>query len=69
MYALSVFKILTGICNNIQRAIVNFLWGSKIDKRSIHWSRWVRLNQAKSKGGLGFRDFLSFNQALVEKQG
>lgn len=60
-YTMSVFKIPTSICDDIQRVIANFWWGSKSDKRSIHWSRWERLSQGKSKGGLGFTNFWSFN--------
>lgn len=68
-YAMSVFKIPLGICNDIQRVIANFWWGSKKDKKNIHWSRWDKLSQSKYRGGMGFRDFLSFNQALLAKQG
>lgn len=38
-YTMSVFTIPMGICNDIQRTIANFWWGSKSDKRSVHWSR------------------------------
>ncbi|KAL9460150.1 hypothetical protein AB3S75_003368 [Citrus x aurantiifolia] len=68
-YAMSVFKIPMGVCNDIQKTVVDFWWGSKSDKKSIHWSKWEKLSQAKCKGGMGFRDFSSFNQALVAKQG
>ncbi|KAL9453574.1 hypothetical protein AB3S75_009225 [Citrus x aurantiifolia] len=68
-YAMSVFKTPMGVCNDIQKAVANIWWGSKSDKRSIHWSKWEKLSQAKCKRGMGFRDFSSFNQALVAKQG
>ena len=35
-YAISVFKIPMGICNDIQRAIARYWEGSKEDKRNIH---------------------------------
>lgn len=34
----------------------------------IYWTSWYNLSQAKSRGRLGFRDFSSFNRALVAKQ-
>ena len=35
-YAMSVFKLPRGFCDDIQRAIAKFWWGSKGDKRGIH---------------------------------
>ncbi|KAL9426467.1 hypothetical protein AB3S75_033282 [Citrus x aurantiifolia] len=68
-YAMSVFKIPMGICDDIQRIIAKFWWGSGTDKKGIHWSSWSKLSMAKCRGGMGFREFSSFNQALVAKQG
>lgn len=68
-YAMSVFKILMGVCNDIQRVVANFWRGSKSDRRNIHWSKWEKPSQAKWKGGMGFQDFSNFNQTLVTKQG
>ncbi|KAH9750466.1 reverse transcriptase domain-containing protein [Citrus sinensis] len=68
-YAMSVFRLPIGLCSDIQKAIAEFWWGSKKEKRRIHWAKWDRLCKAKGRGGMGFRDLTCFNQALVAKQG
>lgn len=36
-YAMSVFKIPSAVCIDIQQAIARFWWGSTKDKNGIHW--------------------------------
>lgn len=56
-YAMSVFRIPQGLCNDIEKAIAKFWWGSSNKHKGIHWARWERMCHAKIRGGLGFRDF------------
>lgn len=37
-YTMSVFKIFIRLCNDIQRVVARFWWGSK-DKRGIQWKK------------------------------
>ncbi|KAH9728181.1 hypothetical protein KPL70_008921 [Citrus sinensis] len=37
-YAMSVFKLPKSLCENIQKEIAGFWWGSKKNKHGIHWS-------------------------------
>lgn len=65
---MSVFKIPISLCDDIQKAIAKFWWRSKDDERCIHWVKWERMCKAKIREGMGFRDFVCFNQALIAKQ-
>ena len=39
IYAMSVFKIPQGLCDDIQKVIAKFWWESKNDRKGIHWVR------------------------------
>ena len=66
---MSCFKFPKGFVNDLNMIIAKFWWGGGKEKKGIHWLRWNLLCVSKLDRGLGFRDFESFNLALLAKQG
>lgn len=65
---MSIFKILVSICKAIERKIANFWWKNGKNSAGIHWKKWETLKLRKDEGGLGFKDLLAFNVAMLGKQ-
>ncbi|KAI4973134.1 hypothetical protein ZWY2020_028842 [Hordeum vulgare] len=67
-YIMGVFKLPASVCEDLSRLVRNLWWGAKEGKRKTHWKSWDKVCESKSRGGLGFRDFRLFNQALLSRQ-
>ena len=67
-YIMGVFKLPFSVCDDLTRMVRNFYWGLADGKRKVHWKGWDHLLQPKDRGGVGFRDFRMFNQALLARQ-
>lgn len=67
-YIMSGFLLPKNFCQQLDRVICDFWWGSNTDSKRTHWIKWEKLCKAKKNGGLGFRNLRAFNIALLAKQ-
>jgi hypothetical protein len=69
IYAMAIFQIPKGACKAMMDAIAKFWWGDDENSNKMHWYAWWKLCYPKNDGGMGFRNFHSFNLAMLAKQG
>ena len=68
VYMMGLFKLPDSICDDLTNLTRNFWWGAGKGVRKTHWKAWDHLTRPKLCGGLGFRDYRLFNQALLARQ-
>lgn len=62
-------KLPVGVCETIDKANRNFLWGGSQDTRKIPLVKWETVCLPKDYGGLGIRCTADANKALLSKLG
>lgn len=66
-YPMNLFKFSDIIYKEINTLITNFWWGHNMEKKHVHWVFKATLGLLTMKGGLGFRNFMDFNDAFLAK--
>ena len=66
-YFLSLFTIPKSIALRLEKLMRDFLWKGSENAQEIHLVAWRELFLPKKGGGLGIRDLVLFNKALLGK--
>ncbi|CAL1399998.1 unnamed protein product [Linum trigynum] len=67
IYVMSCFLLPVTLCRKLDKHMARFWWGYSTEKDKAHWVSWRNLCRSKFDGGLRFRRFENFNQALLAK--
>jgi hypothetical protein len=66
-YFFSLFHLPRSVAARLEKLQWDFLWGGLGEESKIHLVRWSKVCSPISDGGLGIRNLLLFNHALLGK--
>lgn len=67
-YTMSCFMLPKTMIQEITKAMRKFWWVVNKDKSGIPWIAWDKITASRREGGLGLKDMMAINKALLAKQ-
>jgi hypothetical protein len=68
-YIMGVFQLPISLSKELNQLMQSFWLSHMSNNSKIHWMSWAKMGKSKSIEGLGFRDLVVFNKALLAEQG
>ena len=66
-YIMQCHKLPVKVCEEVNKLVRDFLWGSTVDKKKIHLVGWNKVTNPLNLGGLGIVEMKARNSALLAK--
>ena len=67
-HVMSVYRLPKATVKKLTSAVAQFWWSPGGSTKGMHWKSWDKLCLPKDNGGLGFKDLMDFNTAMLGKQ-
>ena len=67
-YIMQCHKLPVKVCEEVNKLVRDFLWGSTVDKKKMHLVGWNKVTNPINLGGLGIfesKECNSFGEALL----
>jgi hypothetical protein len=66
-YYLSIFLILVGVANRLEKLQRDFIWGDIGDEFKFHLVKWLKICTLIISWDVGMKNLIQFNRALLGK--
>lgn len=67
LFCMSFLPLPKKVANQLSSLQRNFLWGGNLEAKKMAWLQWKVICKSKRAGGLGVKNLLLFNKALLCK--
>ena len=66
-YTMQCYRIPVRICDEVDKLVRDFLWGSTMERKKLHMVGWSHVTMPQDLGGLGIFQMKARNTALLAK--
>ena len=64
-HTMSCYRLPKATAKKLTSAVAQFWWNHGGSTRGLHWNSWDKVCVSKEDGGLGFKDIIDFNTAML----